>query len=792
MTYPRIYSMSTVGILRHYNQTYLFDPIRTDFTGGNGVGKSMLADLLQIIFIPYYHLITFETEGLDKGLRQVEKLPYKVTEAYTFLNVEVSQNRFITIGTCIPNNRNRPITPFLVLSETDASKKLHEIAYPKEKILLHGHFIKNKSIPPLQELTKYLRDERGLYLSYYGNEEKKNEFFSFLYNKEILPINLTIKDNLKAFAKVIQSFSRAKALDVNSSESLKAFLFEDENSYNTEFKNQREKLQQLLLEYKTLENEIDILEKKQESLTDLKRQETIFVESREQFLVADIKFAFQALQIAKDKSERAREKLEHDRREITRLELRKTKLGKLVKMSEAQLNAHRKSLEALKDYSNEHTKLEQVQSELSQLINLETPTINEHIEIGPDKLEIDEFNYSEILRRVAEFNPVYRKYGLLSEMEKMYRAQKKDIEDHRRSIDKEIQQLEEWIKLFSSDKGLLAKVLEERESLTPKQEAALFHLLDVYWQKPDKAQAGTRFTVDLEVLEDENIELDRQNDGFWLDLGRVKEFFPERQEQQLLDNPVEFEKVVRDRISVFEKQLDSKRSELEELNSFQHGETSNVSFLQLDQNLRDATALKNLKQTAAIIQNLDGKIESLRVREQTKLEALSDLEQQISFSIKGGDLQKQIADRKSGLEIKESRRDILFKAKAQEDEKLSSLVTSVLPSSKQQFDSEKERYDKCNLDYQEKANEVRQHRIQFELDEAESIAETLVKELKGGFSEAQTAYFAKYQSVANLFEETADKNNPEVNEQIDSQQYGFAMLEHVLLGSQNRAWRQSC
>lgn len=49
--YPRIYSISTVGIVMHYNQDYLLHPVRTDFTGRNGIGKSLIADLLQIIFI---------------------------------------------------------------------------------------------------------------------------------------------------------------------------------------------------------------------------------------------------------------------------------------------------------------------------------------------------------------------------------------------------------------------------------------------------------------------------------------------------------------------------------------------------------------------------------------------------------------------------------------------------------------------------------------------------------------------------------------------------------------------
>ena len=49
MNEPKIYSISTVGILKHFNQDYLLHPLRTDFTGGNGVGKSIIADLETVL-----------------------------------------------------------------------------------------------------------------------------------------------------------------------------------------------------------------------------------------------------------------------------------------------------------------------------------------------------------------------------------------------------------------------------------------------------------------------------------------------------------------------------------------------------------------------------------------------------------------------------------------------------------------------------------------------------------------------------------------------------------------------
>ena len=223
MNMPRIYSISTVGILKHYNQDYLIHPVRTDFTGGNGIGKSILADLLQLIFIYDYRLIDFGTDGLNKEDRQPYTLPLKVNEAYAFLNVEVSRGAFVTIGVCIPNKRGKQIRPFVVLSNTDLEKGIKELTYPKTMLLTSNDFFKEGNFLSIENLGKHLREKYNLFLQHFAYKEDKDRYYSFLFDKNILPINLSIEDNLKAFSKIIQSFSKARSLDVNNSDSLKNF-----------------------------------------------------------------------------------------------------------------------------------------------------------------------------------------------------------------------------------------------------------------------------------------------------------------------------------------------------------------------------------------------------------------------------------------------------------------------------------------------------------------------------------------------------------------------------------------
>ena len=138
MSYPRIYSLSTVGILRHYNQDYLIHETRTDFTGSNGIGKSMIADLLQIVFIPDSKLIKFGTEGINDQ-RCLSNLPHEASEAYIFLNIELNPDRFITLGTCISQNKRKPPVSFLVLNDADPYKKQQDLSYAFRPEQSPGH-----------------------------------------------------------------------------------------------------------------------------------------------------------------------------------------------------------------------------------------------------------------------------------------------------------------------------------------------------------------------------------------------------------------------------------------------------------------------------------------------------------------------------------------------------------------------------------------------------------------------------------------------------------------------------
>ena len=291
MIYPKIYSLSTVGMIKHYNHDYLFHHRRTDFIGSNGVGKSILADLLQLLFIYDKDLIKFGTEDV-KETRFIHTLPYQTTFAYCFLNVIVDENKFITIGVQIHSQDRKRLVPFVITKSAELNKDLSQLALDKDDVLFSKNFIKNKTIPDIQDLAEWLNDERKLKLVFFKTREEVQDYYNFLSNKEILPINLSRENNLKAFAKIIQSFSKAKTLKLSgkdASKNLKEFLLEEaDEDIKLDFEKKKTELEKVLKDFNRLHEYTKQLENKQKCLESLDILDQNYNELLKEYKVAEI------------------------------------------------------------------------------------------------------------------------------------------------------------------------------------------------------------------------------------------------------------------------------------------------------------------------------------------------------------------------------------------------------------------------------------------------------------------------------------------------------------------------
>ena len=240
---PRIYSLSTVGIRNHYNSDYRFHPFRTDFAGDSGVGKSIIADVLQLILVGERE---FKSATDSSSEREARKLIIE-RYGYVFLNIEVAVEKFIVIGMYISATS---IDPFII--QTNIGLDIFE---PLSSPFISKDFMSGDEIIDITNLPERIKENKQAY----AVKLSLNKYHELLEQNKILPIDLKTEGNLKNFAQIIRAFSRGKGFK-NSSKWLKEFFLNDdrENIIKIRFDEQLADIAQELRDHK--ENK-DTLEK---------------------------------------------------------------------------------------------------------------------------------------------------------------------------------------------------------------------------------------------------------------------------------------------------------------------------------------------------------------------------------------------------------------------------------------------------------------------------------------------------------------------------------------------------
>lgn len=264
--YPRIYSLSTLGLIHHQEFDYLFHSFRTDFIGESGSGKSMIADLIQLIFVGSD---AFESATKATGKREPEGMVlneggHSKTMGYALLNIEMQPNKYLVAGAYIETG-NRNVQAFIIQQGFDKN----EIVY-LDKPILHKDLVVDDNIQPLDQLKDILT-EKGLFCQSWARLKKYHEL---LYKQNILPIDLSTNDRqLKSYAEILQSFSRGKLLDTQKSSSLKDFLFgrDTANSIYETYKAAVKDMEATIGEYGSNLQEIARVTEKEAALLSLKK-----------------------------------------------------------------------------------------------------------------------------------------------------------------------------------------------------------------------------------------------------------------------------------------------------------------------------------------------------------------------------------------------------------------------------------------------------------------------------------------------------------------------------------------
>lgn len=632
-TFPRIYSLCTVGVRQHYNSEYLFHAVRTDFTGGNGLGKSIIADLMQLIIIPRRDMWKPGTEGIGKDERRVEGIPLNkeyVQYAYAFLNIERRQGQFLTIGVYISKTPRIPVRPFIVQGGNDfTGGNLMPFSRP-----LHPEdfLAENKTIYDLRELAKHFKEKHGLFMKDFFQTEGIMQYYDVLYKNSILPVNLTKPDNLKTYSKVIQSFARAKSLDITNSKSLQNFLFEDNEEIKRTFEEQKEQLQSLLKQYRDNffhTQELQLKQKKLLALLDTFKKSN---EAKEEFLKSSASFAHKRYEDALLRHENNKKQIENSTKNLLR---QKNELEKVTEelyssytnLQKVCLLLKEKFEVLLKEFSDETIQEKQREANVLRdkinLISALAPIVEQYGTI--EKIEAKLAEQNLFREKKNKLNKILSLYSL-SDFEnslwakKDYQTASKYYSEKLSELPDQIEELETLVELFEGtrDDSFFHWAIQNNKPLTKEQETVLMRLKELSIEKPEVLEEGTRYIANPSALLS---AFEKEEGGIWITLGELREFVPLIKKQRFTNT--------KNLKTVLEKDTKAIKAELAdahaELNTIQRlsEELNEIGF---NQELWDIYRKRNEIENYSIDNSLNEEKISMIKKNWDDVQQLSDLQ----------------------------------------------------------------------------------------------------------------------------------------------------------------------
>jgi len=781
MNYPKIYSLSTVGIIKHYNQDYLFHQKRTDFIGSNGVGKSILADLMQMMFVYDKELIKFGTVDV-KGERHIHTLPYKGKHAYCFLNIEIGQAQFITIGIQINNSTGKRIIPFVITKETDLLKDKQQLSLDHTQVLFSKDFIINGTIPDLQGLASTLNDSRALKLVPFKSKDEINRYYRFLFEQGILPINLSLEKNLKAFAKVIQSFSKAQSLKLSgdsASKNLKEFLFEDSNDdLLATFESEKFELEKVLKEYNRLNIGIMLLGQKQSRLKSLYQQSEKYLDKWRCFKIDEISNCYLRLEEEKDHENRLRlmrgqqeEQLTTCQNIIQRLPFLKKKMEEAYERAEANFDLARKYRELTET-------IEKLKDEITELRMVVLPKVDESWK-QTSKKDISSKTILEIKNEIAFAIPYISKYKTLAKIEETRNSQQQEIDRLVSVLNAEKLKKEKLLQLLQkkSEGSLLDWYLKKLPELRQEQIEVILHFATMPTSRLAQPQKEDRF---IETKEIGSLEISQTETGVWVKSGAISEFVLKNPDTELLSDQKNLKDKVEELKQKIHQELQEISVKLSVLGLIREGKNYNHQLFDIifDPAISQRATIDQLEAAVSCIVFRDEKITQLQSKKalaETELQAL-----QTQFGLKYNepevierDLKKvkaccftRITKVSEYLGKKEGENKSLERESNQLLKQLEIASANVihLQAEFQRFQSAF--YTNFNENFIDFNNQIK------DLEKSKRESE-----------EALNTYLQHYIELANAFDETRDRRSGEVNYELEQKTYSFGVLERALLGN---------
>jgi hypothetical protein len=525
--FPRIYSLSTVGIRNHYNSDYRFHPFRTDFAGDSGVGKSIIADILQLILVGEREFKSATDSSSERAARKLIVERY----GYVFLNIAVDTDKYIVIGMYISAIS---IDPFIIQANLGL-----DIFEPLSAPLLSKDFMSGDDIIDMPYLPEKMKENKQAY----AVKLSLNKYHELLEQNKILPIDLKTEGNLRNFAQIIRAFSRGKGFK-NNSKWLKDFFLNDdrENIIKARFDEQLSDMAQELRDHKENKETLENVRIKYDKLKRLFNLKQAYDLAQEEYLKTKAIFHYRNKCTAEKKCQQLQDDIKNGNYEIatcffrlflSEIDEQQADINLLDDKLSTIENAQRDITTYLTKKSNADRKYPNLDEQYIQVQKIEklfdvykTPEKlrNVHAKQLSEKAERERLK--ELLADLKEqkLYDEWIKSPWAKGANEGYDFYKKRIAE----IDAEIKKLT-VLKEFSdvtNTKSFAYWTIHNKPLLSHEQESVLFNLNAILIEKPETIENGIQYIPKPETFF-ENLSIEEKEtgtNGFWVDWNGIRKF----------------------------------------------------------------------------------------------------------------------------------------------------------------------------------------------------------------------------------------------------------------------------
>jgi len=513
--YPRIYSLTTVGLIHHQEFDYLFHPFRTDFIGESGSGKSMIADLIQLIFVgsDAFESATKATSKREPdGMVLTQGGNIKVT-GYAFLNIEMKPRKYIAVGCCIETgNKN---TQALIIQKGYSWDAIEYLDLPLSNI----GFLQENEILPIDRLKETMT-AKGLFCQSWVRIKK---FHEILYAQKILPIDLAASEKqLKDYAEILQSFSRGKMLDIQKSSSVKDFLFGNHSAKEIyeKYKNAVRDMEAAVGEYGANLKEIGRVTQKQKSLIELKNAKGESDAAEKKWAEKRLLYASQQVNFLETEITNL----------ITGYASAKQHVGILRKLLAEEILLVENELPVLeRQRGNANAGYESVLPKYSQIKKVELWL--KEADCTPEQLQLkfkENKISSEQKELLGEFVALLKEKKVIKEFEKIaakesFTALNNHITESLAKAKLDIEH-KESLKRFSNvnnPESLAFWAIEQNRAFSLEEESVILGFQKLARKKPDNN--GDYLPLPAELFQALIVE-EKEQDGFWINLAGIRRY----------------------------------------------------------------------------------------------------------------------------------------------------------------------------------------------------------------------------------------------------------------------------